>query len=109
MNTNPKLTQAELDTPLYDEEITILISHAEANATYQDLVQKHKDLGCKLQHDKRRLALALAQAIRSEGRCATEWEGALLEDAGLGKLETVPVLGPVQYLTEVDGHCEGRR
>jgi len=87
MNTNPPLTEAELNAPLYDETVEILIPYEPANAKYQDLIQRHKSLGCRLHHDTRRIALALAQRIRTDGAKATDWELALMEDAGLTRTE----------------------
>jgi hypothetical protein len=103
----------DLDAPLYDEEITVLIPYDEANRKYQDLVTRHKNLGASASFEKRRLALALARAIDTAGRCPTEWEMALMEDAGLrrNELPCKPCVGPVKELRLPAGEswCEGRR
>jgi hypothetical protein len=109
MDINPRemveLTEAELDAPLYEFEETVYIDYAKANAVYQDLVLKHKDLGAKLAHDKRRLALALVQALREAGRPATGWELGLIRDAGISPLE----MAGVQVDLGRGDACEGRR
>jgi len=92
MNSKHGLTQAQLDSPLYPETTDILIPFGPANDKYQELIAKHKNLGAQLAHDTRRLALALAQRIRLDGSTATDWELALMEQAGLGQAELPPHL-----------------
>jgi hypothetical protein len=105
----------DLDAPLYDEETTVLIPYEQANERYQDLIRRHKNLGAASSFEKRRLALALAQSIRQAGRPATEWELALMEDAGLRKQELPKTLnefvGEIKELRLPKGEsfCDGRR
>ena len=46
--------------------------------------RRHK---ARLTHDKRRLAQALLERIRAAGRPATDWERALLLDAGIEEMK----------------------
>ena len=87
MDRNEYLDSIDLSKPIYEEEETILIPFEQANATYQDLVQRHKSLGASLKFHKRRLALALAKRIRQSNQPAGDWELALLDDAGLSEQE----------------------